>query len=154
MAVFLSEVRLSSGSALFPYTTLFRSAGGRCPGSGQRRFPRPARSPRRDPVRPRDPHGAGRRNRLVPFQIDVPVRHPARRGRNTGRSRPPGAKLPGKSWNRTRPSRLLRSFLRPLDMNALRAWVFKINTKRGWEFDAYFRSRLSGPYEMGDEGWI
>lgn len=39
-------------------------------------------------------------------------------------------------------------------MNAMRAWVFKINTKRGWEFDAYFRSRLSGPYEMGDEGWI
>jgi hypothetical protein len=37
-------------------------------------------------------------------------------------------------------------------MNA--AWVFKINTKRGWEFDAYFRSRVRGPYEMGDEGWI
>jgi hypothetical protein len=33
-------------------------------------------------------------------------------------------------------------------------WVFKINTKRGWEFDQYFRSRARGPYEMGDEGWI
>jgi hypothetical protein len=34
------------------------------------------------------------------------------------------------------------------------AWVFKINTKRGWEFDEYFRSRTRGAYEMGDEGWI
>jgi len=34
------------------------------------------------------------------------------------------------------------------------AWVFKVNTKRGWEFDEYFRSRARGPYEMGDEGWI
>ncbi len=33
-------------------------------------------------------------------------------------------------------------------------WVFKINTKRGWEFDQYFRSRIPGVYEMGDEGWI
>jgi len=33
-------------------------------------------------------------------------------------------------------------------------WVFKVNTKRGWEFDQYFRSRARGPYEMGDEGWI
>ncbi len=33
-------------------------------------------------------------------------------------------------------------------------WVFKINTKRGWEFDQYFRSRSRGPYPMGDEGWI
>ena len=33
-------------------------------------------------------------------------------------------------------------------------WVFKINTKRGWEFDQYFRSRDRRPYEMGDEGWI
>ncbi len=33
-------------------------------------------------------------------------------------------------------------------------WVFKINTKRGWEFDQYFRSLARGPYEMGDEGWI
>ena len=33
-------------------------------------------------------------------------------------------------------------------------WVFKINTKRGWEFDQYFRSRARGPYELGDEGWI
>jgi len=36
----------------------------------------------------------------------------------------------------------------------MRVWVFKINTKRGWEFDEYFRSRTRGPYEMGDEGWI
>jgi hypothetical protein len=34
------------------------------------------------------------------------------------------------------------------------AWVFKINTKRGWEFDEYFHSRVRGAYEMGDEGWI
>jgi hypothetical protein len=33
-------------------------------------------------------------------------------------------------------------------------WVFKINTKRGWEFDQYFRSRARGSYELGDEGWI
>ncbi len=37
---------------------------------------------------------------------------------------------------------------------AAQAWVFKINTRRGWEFDEYFRSRERGPYEMGDEGWI
>jgi len=36
----------------------------------------------------------------------------------------------------------------------MNVWVFKINTKRGWEFDCYFRSRGRGPYEMGDEGWI
>lgn len=36
----------------------------------------------------------------------------------------------------------------------MNVWVFKINTKRGWEFDRYFRSRARGPYEMGDEGWI
>ena len=36
----------------------------------------------------------------------------------------------------------------------MNAWVFKINTKRGWEFDQYFRSRARGPYELGDEGWI
>jgi hypothetical protein len=35
-----------------------------------------------------------------------------------------------------------------------RTWVFKINTKRGWEFDQYFRSRARGPVAMGDEGWI
>jgi hypothetical protein len=35
-----------------------------------------------------------------------------------------------------------------------RVWVFKINTKRGWEYDQYFRSRASGPVAMGDEGWI
>ncbi len=33
-------------------------------------------------------------------------------------------------------------------------WVFKINTRRGWEFDQYFRCRAPGVYEMGDEGWI
>jgi len=33
-------------------------------------------------------------------------------------------------------------------------WVFKINTKRGWEFDQYFRSRARGSYQLGDEGWI
>jgi hypothetical protein len=36
----------------------------------------------------------------------------------------------------------------------MRVWVFKINTKRGWEFDNYFRSRARGIYAMGDEGWI
>ena len=36
----------------------------------------------------------------------------------------------------------------------MRFWVFKINTKRGWEFDQYFRSRARGPYPMGDWGWI
>lgn len=33
-------------------------------------------------------------------------------------------------------------------------WVFKVNTKRGWEFDEYFCSRTRGVYELGDEGWI
>jgi len=36
----------------------------------------------------------------------------------------------------------------------MRAWVFKINTRRGWRFDQYFRSRARGIYPMGDEGWI
>jgi hypothetical protein len=36
----------------------------------------------------------------------------------------------------------------------MKIWVFKINTKRGWEFDQYFRSRARGNYPMGDEGWI
>ncbi len=36
----------------------------------------------------------------------------------------------------------------------MKVWVFKVNTKRGWEYDEYFRSRARGPYEMGDEGWI
>jgi len=36
----------------------------------------------------------------------------------------------------------------------MRFWVFKVNTKRGWEFDEYFRSRTRGVYELGDEGWI
>lgn len=35
-----------------------------------------------------------------------------------------------------------------------KVWVFKINTKRGWQFDQYFRARARGPYPMGDEGWI
>jgi hypothetical protein len=33
-------------------------------------------------------------------------------------------------------------------------WVFKINTRRGWEFSQYFRSRARGVYPLGDEGWI
>lgn len=33
-------------------------------------------------------------------------------------------------------------------------WVFKINTRRGWEFDEYFRSRARGSYGMGDGSWI
>src|SRR3989442_4967658 len=37
---------------------------------------------------------------------------------------------------------------------SMKVWVFKINTRRGWEFDEYFRSRGRGPYPMGDEGWI
>jgi hypothetical protein len=36
----------------------------------------------------------------------------------------------------------------------MNCWVFKINTKRGWEFDQYFHSRVRGIFEMGDEGWI
>lgn len=36
----------------------------------------------------------------------------------------------------------------------MNVWVFKINTKRGWQFDQYFRSRARGIYLMGDEGWI
>jgi len=36
----------------------------------------------------------------------------------------------------------------------MKVWVFKINTKRGWEFDEYFRARTRGVYELGDEGWI
>jgi hypothetical protein len=36
----------------------------------------------------------------------------------------------------------------------MRVWVFKINTKRGWQFDQYFRSKARGAYPMGDEGWI
>jgi hypothetical protein len=37
---------------------------------------------------------------------------------------------------------------------ARRVWVFKINTRRGWEFDQYFRSRRRGAYPLGNEGWI
>lgn len=36
----------------------------------------------------------------------------------------------------------------------MKAWVFKVNTRRGWEFDQYFRSRTRGLYPLGDEGWI
>jgi hypothetical protein len=36
----------------------------------------------------------------------------------------------------------------------MRIWVFKINAKRGWEFDNYFHARTRGIYAMGDEGWI
>lgn len=36
----------------------------------------------------------------------------------------------------------------------MNAWVFKINTRRGWEFDQYFKSRARGTYQLGDEGWI
>ncbi len=36
----------------------------------------------------------------------------------------------------------------------MNVWVFKINTRRGWEFDEYFRARSRGAYEMGNEGWI
>ncbi len=36
----------------------------------------------------------------------------------------------------------------------MNVWVFKINTRRGWKFDQYFRLPARGVYEMGDEGWI
>ena len=36
----------------------------------------------------------------------------------------------------------------------MNVWVFKINTRRGWEFSQYFRSRARGVYPLGDEGWI
>jgi hypothetical protein len=39
-------------------------------------------------------------------------------------------------------------------MTQFKVWVFKVNTKRGWEFGEYFRSRTRGVYELGDEGWI
>ncbi|MDE3181193.1 MAG: hypothetical protein KGM47_16235 [Acidobacteriota bacterium] len=39
-------------------------------------------------------------------------------------------------------------------MAKFRVWVFKINPRRGWEFDQYFRSRRRGSYPMGDGGWI
>jgi len=39
-------------------------------------------------------------------------------------------------------------------MTQFKVWVFKVNTKRGWEFDEYFRSRTRGICELGDEGWI
>jgi hypothetical protein len=36
----------------------------------------------------------------------------------------------------------------------MRVWVFKINTRRGWKFDQYFRSRARSFYPMGDGDWI
>ncbi|MGH9455612.1 MAG: hypothetical protein ACRD2O_16765 [Terriglobia bacterium] len=36
----------------------------------------------------------------------------------------------------------------------MRAWVFKINTRRGWEFRQYFGSRRRRPFPIGDRGWI
>jgi hypothetical protein len=36
----------------------------------------------------------------------------------------------------------------------MRVWVFKVNTKRGWEFDEYFRSPARSVVPLGDEGWI
>ncbi|HLY63135.1 MAG TPA: hypothetical protein VKV95_20505 [Terriglobia bacterium] len=36
----------------------------------------------------------------------------------------------------------------------MRVWVFKINTKLGWNFDKYFRSRVRAPVEMANERWI
>jgi hypothetical protein len=36
----------------------------------------------------------------------------------------------------------------------MNCWVFKINTRRGWELDQYFRSKSRRPYPMGDWGWI
>ncbi|MGH9470585.1 MAG: hypothetical protein ACRD1N_09605 [Terriglobia bacterium] len=39
-------------------------------------------------------------------------------------------------------------------MNQCKAWVFKVNTRRGWEFDQYFGSRTRRPYGMGEGGWI
>ena len=36
----------------------------------------------------------------------------------------------------------------------MKVWVFKINTRRGWEFAQYFKSRAKGNYPLGDEGWI
>ena len=35
----------------------------------------------------------------------------------------------------------------------MRVWVFKINTRLGWNFDKYFRSRAQGPVEMANEEW-
>lgn len=39
-------------------------------------------------------------------------------------------------------------------MRQSNVWVYKINTRRGWEFDNYFNSRERKPYGMGDAGWI
>lgn len=36
----------------------------------------------------------------------------------------------------------------------MNVWVFKINTRRGWEFAQYFRSRAGGVYPLADEDWI
>ena len=42
----------------------------------------------------------------------------------------------------------------PKIRHSANTWVFKINTRRGWEFAQYFRSRTRGVYPLGDEGWI
>jgi hypothetical protein len=42
----------------------------------------------------------------------------------------------------------------PKIQHSTNVWVFKINTRRGWEFAQYFRSRARGVYPLGDEGWI
>jgi hypothetical protein len=36
----------------------------------------------------------------------------------------------------------------------MKVWVFKINTRRGWQFDQYFLSRSRGPFAMCDARWI
>ncbi len=36
----------------------------------------------------------------------------------------------------------------------MKAWVFKVNTRRGWEFKQYFASRRRRPFPIGDRGWI
>jgi hypothetical protein len=36
----------------------------------------------------------------------------------------------------------------------VKAFVFKINTRRGWEFREYFGSRRGGAFPIGDRGWI
>ena len=36
----------------------------------------------------------------------------------------------------------------------MRAWVFKVNTRRGWEFRQYFHSRRRRPFPIGHRGWI
>ncbi len=35
----------------------------------------------------------------------------------------------------------------------MNVWVYKVNTRRGWEFDEYFRSRTRGPKASRPEVW-